>query len=357
MKKNIFVVKFQTFRDAIRQKLGLFLFDREKETHFDLTKTKSILFIRNDAKIGDAIVSSGVISKIKKFRPDIRIIVMTNPSMRELFESGFGVNDFIYLNKRPTYSEIRKVCQELGEIDVSVSLNHNMKMKDIYLHRCIKSKINIGLDSKVKLINKNISDDINDKHYSLKFDFIAKCIGIDKPLEPYVVPLDKNSESKIEQFIATCNISKYILFNPFGSGSTRKLDRINIINIIHILSIHYPSCQFILLSSPGTRDEINRMKVHDNKKVFHFEDSESIYDAISIVAHAELVVTVDTSIVHIASGLGKKQIAIYKDDAENYRNWGPNSETAQSVFTSENDINEIDLSQFDDLSRVKSRLV
>lgn len=348
MKKNIFIVKFQAFRDVFRQKIGLFLFDRENQIEFDLTKTKSILFIRNDAKIGDTIVSSGVISKIKKFRPEIRIIVMTNPSMRELFESGFGVNDFVYLRKRPSYSEIRKACQELGEIDVAVSLNQNMKMKDIYLHRCLQTKVNIGLDSKVKLINKNISNDICDKHYSLKFDFITKCIGIDKPVEPYIIPSSESSIAKINQFISNNQIGKYILFNPFGSGSTRKLNKETILNIIHQLNINYPNYQCVLLSSPGTRDEINRMKIHDNKLVFHFEDSESIYDAISIVAHAELIVTVDTSIVHIATGLGKKQIAIYKDDEENYRNWGPNSDMARSIFTSKDDINDIDLSRFND---------
>ncbi|WP_038178955.1 glycosyltransferase family 9 protein, partial [Vibrio rhizosphaerae] len=346
MKKNIIIVKFQSFRDLLRQKLGRFLFDRKNETGFDLTKTKSILFIRNDAKIGDAIVSSGVIRKIKKFRPDIRIIVMTSPSMRCLFEDGFGVNEFVYLKKRPSYSEIKIACQKLGKIDVAVSLNQNMKMKDIYLHRCLQTKVNIGLDSKVKLINKNISNDIKDKHYALKFDFIAKCIGIDEPLEPYIIPLSEASLAKIERFIFTHNIKKYIVFNPFGSGSTRKLNKENIWNIIEQVNVKYPDYQCVLLSSPGTRDEINQMNIHDNKRIFHFDDSESIYDAIAIVDNADLIITVDTSIVHIASGLGKKQIAIYRNDEENYINWGPNSDLAQSIFTSRDNINDIDLSQF-----------
>ncbi|MBF4249092.1 lipopolysaccharide heptosyltransferase family protein, partial [Vibrio anguillarum] len=58
----------------------------------------------------------------------------------------------------------------------------------------------------------------------------------------------------------------------------------------------------------------------------------SIYDAIAIVDKAKLVVSVDTSIVHVASGFNKPQIAIYKQDKVNFSNWHPNSEHANVII-------------------------
>jgi len=342
MKKNIIIVKLQRLRDSVRRQLGLLLFDRKKNGNFDLTKTQSILFIRNDAKIGDAIVSSGLINKIRKYKPNIKIIVMTTPSMTELFKNGFGVDDVIHLKKRPSYSEIKLTCKKLGSIDVAVSLNSDMKMKDIYLHRCLQTKVNIGLDSRVKLVNKDISSETSKLHYAFKFDYIAQSIGINTEPERYIVPIKEASLKKVEHFLQNLGISHYILFNPFGSGGSRKLNKTNIQKIIHTKE---SSCPVILLSSPSTKDELNKMDICDNLNVFHFDQSDSIYDAIAIVKRADSVISVDTSIVHIASGLGKKQIAIYTNDRHNYQDWGPNSNLATSVFTTK-DINEIDVNQF-----------
>lgn len=346
MKKNIIIVKLQLSRDIIRRELGLLIFDRKKKTDFDLAQTKSLLFIRNDAKLGDAIVSSCVIQKIRKYRPDIKIMVMTTANMTDLFKQGFGVDEVIHLKKRPSYSEIKSVCEKLGPIDVAVSLNPDMKMKDIYLHRCLQSKVNIGLDKRVKLVNNNIADQISHAHYAMKFDHIAKELGIEAKQEKYIVPLKQVSLDKVDAFLKTNAIQDYILFNPFGSGSTRKLIKANIQKIIEGIHHKEPHCQVVLLSSPDTRAELDKMGVCDNNKfVFHFDQSDSIYDAIAAVERAESVITVDTSIVHIAAGLSKKQVAIYKNEQENFQSWGPNSDLAIPVFTAVDDINEVNTTE------------
>ena len=80
----------QRLRDVVRRKAGLWLFDKKKAMDFELTNVQSILFIRNDAKLGDAIVSSSVIKKIKSNRPDIKIKVLTTNIMASLFSEHFG---------------------------------------------------------------------------------------------------------------------------------------------------------------------------------------------------------------------------------------------------------------------------
>ncbi|MDE1255395.1 glycosyltransferase family 9 protein [Vibrio aestuarianus] len=214
---------------------------------------------------------------------------------------------------------------------VVVSLNLDMKMKDIYLLNQLRSKVNIGLDSDLALVNLNISKQIECKHYADKFDYISSLLGIDEPAENYIVPLVPSSMEKAQNFLSENNIDKFVLINPFGSGNERKLNKDSINKIISAIKEWDKSLSVVLLSSPDTRELLESMSL-TNTAVHHFGQSESIYDAIAIVEKAKLEVSVDTSIVHIASGFNKKQIAIYKQDKVNFSNWHPNSEHANVII-------------------------
>ncbi|EKG91355.1 glycosyltransferase family 9 protein [Vibrio cholerae] len=323
----------QRLRDVVRRKAGLWLFDKKKAMDFELTNTQSILFIRNDAKLGDAIVSSGVIKKIKSNRPDIKIKVLTTNSMASLFSEHFGVDQVIHLSKRPSYREIKQVCEQVGPIDVVASLNLDMKMKDIYLLSQLKSKVNVGVDSQLSLINYNVLPDVQNKHYADKFDYIASVLGINGPAGNYIVPIRESSIKKAEEFLTENKINDFILINPFGSGSERKLSKSSINKIVAAVEHFSQSLPMVFLTAPDTRALLDSMSI-EGSQVYHFDRSESIFDAIAMVAKSRLVISVDTSIVHIATGMNKLQVAIYSSDETNYKNWHPNSHLAKVVVAS-----------------------
>lgn len=335
------ISRLQRFRDIVRRKAGIFLFDAPKARPIEARETRSILFIRHDAKLGDAIVSSGVISKLRKYRPDIKLMVMTSETMAPMFKQDFQVDDVIVIKKRPSYAEIRQICRGIGAVDMVVSLNQDMKMKDIYLFKCLDSKLNVGLDSGVKRINVNIQPYIRTAHYAEKFDYIATLIGIDGPQEPYMVPVKAESLARVQAFLVEHKLQRYALLNPFGSGSERKLDAAKINQIIDHIWTEY-RLPVVVLSAPDTRELLNALPVEFSEHAIHFDQSRSIFDAIAAVELAQLVISVDTAIVHIATGLNKPQIAIYKRDAVNFANWHPNSDLAHTIIATD-DINQFEL--------------
>lgn len=334
--------RIQRFRDVVRRQLGLCLFDSEKKSTLLPQNAKSILFIRHDAKLGDAIVSSGVIRKLRQFRPDIKLKVLTSPGMYSLFKEDFLVDEVIHMKKRPSYKEIREVCRQIGAVDMVVSLNQDMKMKDIYMLKYLQSHLNVGVDLSVKQINLNIQKDIVHGHYAEKFDYIAKLVGISAPQEVYIVPVKETSKARVKQFLVARGIDRYVLLNPFGSGNERKLNAERINAILDSIQ-QEQDLAVVILSSPDTREQLATMSVEFSERVVHFDKSESIFDAIAAVELADLVITVDTSIVHIASGLNKPQISIYSSDKENYINWHPNSSRAFPIISNES-INNFDVS-------------
>lgn len=328
------ISKFQRFRDVIRRHLGVLCFDKSKPLVIKPKSIKSILFVRHDAKLGDAIVSSGLFKKIKDNRPDINVMILTTDSMADLFHLHFHVNQVFKIKKRPSYTEINGICKKIGQVDMVVFLNHDMKMKDIYLLSRLSSKINVGIDD-IKLNNLNIKKEISGIHYSDKFDYIATLIGIEGEKGHYIVPILDSSVNKMKLFLKNKNINHYVLLNPYGSGNERKLSAEKI-NEITDKVVRESSLSVILLSSPDTRDLIQESPILFSERIVHFDDSESIYDAIAAVKLADLIISVDTSIVHIATGLNKKQIAIYSQDNFNFNNWHPCSNLSRVVRTKSN---------------------
>ncbi len=338
------ISRIQRFRDIARRKLGIWLFDTKKNKNLNPTDVKSILFIRHDAKLGDAIVSSTVIRKLKTYRSDIKQMVLTSPGMSSMFKEDFGVDEVFHMKKRPSYREIRQICQQIGHVDMVVSLNQDMKMKDIYMLKHLQSQLNVGVDKEVKLININIQSDICNAHYADKFDYVARIVGINEPQMPYIVPVKQQSLKKVKSFLDAHRIGEYVLFNPFGSGNERKLSADKINSIVADLS--QKGRPVLILSSPDSKELLKNMSINFSDSVIHFDQSESIFDAIAAVELSSLVVTVDTSIVHIATGLNKPQIAIYSNDQVNFRNWNPNSSLA-NIIIAKDGINEFNFSERD----------
>jgi len=80
-------------------------------------------------------------------------------------------------------------------------------------------------------------------------------------------------------------------------------------------------------------------------------------EVAELIKGANLVVSPDTSIVHLARAFDKKMICIYRKELEkedkNSILWGPNSEKAKVIFVEEKvkdgeeiDINHINLDEF-----------
>jgi hypothetical protein len=90
----------------------------------------------------------------------------------------------------------------------------------------------------------------------------------------------------------------------------------------------------ILLHKPSDKVWVNELISNDKSSyVFPSYPTESILDVAAIVDAVDLVITPDTSIVHMACALNKPLIAIYKRDMEGFEAWKPKSKCNYVVFS------------------------
>ena len=113
----------------------------------------------------------------------------------------------------------------------------------------------------------------------------------------------------------------------------------------------------IIVADKDKRENLKKIDFLQQDKIL-IPETKNILEVTELIKKSDLVITPDTSIVHIATAFDKKSICIYRKEFgkedKNFILWGPNSEKAKVIFVEEKvrngeevDINKIDLNKFE----------
>ena len=322
----------------------------KKNINLMSTKINRILFLRTDGKIGDYIISSFIFREIKKHYPNIKIDIVADKSLENLLELNKNIDNY-YTIHRKKISEWRNVVKRLqkNNYDVLLGSTEGLKYKQVYLLNRVNAPVNVGYNKdSYKIYNKNIKQSTTLKMSQIHQKML-KSINIDIKNTEYDVPFSEDSEKNVDLFLKENNVNeKIISLNFFGASKGRKINEENALIIIKRLSEIYKDYKIIILDSPNDRETIyNILKKTDNKKVLFFEKSKTILDSISIIKNSDLIVSLDTSILHIAEGLDKKVMAFY-GPKNNKNKWRIKEENNILIDYPENNINDVDFEKMFD---------
>lgn len=334
---------YRKIRSKIKEfqrKIGKIALDKNKEKiNFNFKDIKKILFIRYDGKIGDYMVSSFIYKEIKEQRPDIQIDVVGISKNDALFTQNKNVDNF-YKLKRTKYRYLLLLAKKLRKenYDILIDPTEVLKNKDLFFIRNINAKINYGYSKdSYKIFNKNVKK--NNKHMTIVYKEILEDLGFKNIKIFYDIPESAHSEKIIEQFLLENKVKKFIAVNLFGAGKTRKFNFEKSLELLNFLEKKYSGWNIMLLDSPNDREILEKV-LGEKKDILYYKNSKSIFDSISIIKKSEVVVSPDTSIVHIGVGLDKKVIAFYSADKVNFEKWGIGQENEILVY--DKDINDLD---------------
>lgn len=331
---------FQDYMREKRLKIGKYIWDRkEKEkiiegnNFLEDNDIKSILFLRYDGKIGDMVINTIMFREIKRFYPNIKIGVVTRGGAKDIISNNKNVdNIYIYDKKRKNIKKLaEKIAQEKYDllIDFSEMLRVNQMM---FINLCC-AKINIGINKK----NWNLFEvSLNkvDYHYHISklYIDILKFLGIAPKSNKYDI-LPTNYKIKEIGMLE----KKYCVFNPYAASKHRSFNLENIIKISEIiLKKGYEN--LVLIGTLDHIDELNKIKEKFDEKII-IPRTSGLLEVAEIIEKADLIITPDTSIVHLAATFNKKMICIYRREIgkedKNSILWGPNYSNAKVVYVEE----------------------
>ena len=154
---------------------------------------------------------------------------------------------------------------------------------------------------------------------------------------------------------------KIVVFNPFAASKHRNINLENIVKIGKIILEDKDNILIFIGEEKRKKELENVMKELGNNTFF--PELKDIMETSYLISKADLIITPDTSIVHIAAAFKRKLIAIYRLDgkAENEINrylWGPNYKEAVQIYSKDFEVRngeEPDINKFD-MKEIENRI-
>lgn len=321
---------FQKKRDDIRRRIGIFLFDKKTTNR----RVKKILVMRLDAKWGDSIVSSFFFREAVKYKFDVT--VLTVPSLVSLYKDEFLASNVFSLPKRPGYISLYKLAKSIDNVDAVIHLVDKMSMKDMFFLRLLRPGVVFSLDDELELVNSKMGNVTKSISYANKYAFVLNEIGVNDIDLSYVIPKATDG----------CVVPYDVLFNPFGSTKNKSLSIEIAKQTLFNLARKFKNKKIGILNSPSTRNTASLMLPQDVNNVSVVENITTIYNAISHIRCCEMLISVDTALVHIGDGLDKNIIAIFPRNNIEFNPWLPADKPNISIVFSNADGSEVDLNNF-----------
>jgi ADP-heptose:LPS heptosyltransferase len=108
---------------------------------------------------------------------------------------------------------------------------------------------------------------------------------------------------------------------------------------------NYSNIKIVILHSPNSVTKTNKIVSElDLDFVIPSYTTKTIIDAAALIEQLDLIISPDTSIVHVASALDKPIVSIHENNKYSFRSWSPTSTLTKTVFSpNDNSIDGFDV--------------
>lgn len=276
--------------------------------------------------VGDTLMATPLLHELKENYPDsiIDVLVMWESSKNILKENP-NINEVFGFNMiREGFYKTGKFCRELRKRGYDISINTYPQSKIQYriVAKLIEAKLRLShkyanwgiLDN--FLVNKTIEEDYS-KTCSENNLNLLKLLDKEQKLKKYEyeIFLTKEEKKRAEEYAKENDLKNKILIGfHIGSSSTKNLAlrRWPLENYMELSKklLNLDKNIGILLFGKDEEKENEIISKIDEKRI-HVVKTEDIIDTALIIKKCDLFLSVDTSLMHIASAVRvKKQIVI-----------------------------------------------
>lgn len=318
------------FKDVLHFPFSLFLRKgNASKSPVDPETIKSILILRPD-KLGDMIATIPVIHAIKQKLPHIRVEVMASPSNKSMVENDPLIDEMHIYSKNilrdwPVIMRLRK-----KRFDIVYDPICHDSVTGLLLTKLI-GKWSINAAAR-KLRFRTYYDycepyqsdghDHNIDNGLLVFNlFGIKSETVD-PFLPVFIP--ESSRVKADKFFQGLpNGSHFWVGINISAGSpTRTLSPEKYVAIANSISQKFPEFKFIIICTMSDRDKaalFSRLKAES----YLIPENLSFLDVSAILSRLNVLISPDTSMVHIARLMKIPVVGLYSGHRRNFYFWRP----------------------------------
>ena len=315
---------------------------RKSVNNFDLKHVKKILFLRYD-RIGDMIITTPVFRELKLFFPDIQLAVLASKINQQVLINNPHVDD-IYINHKNNFFGNLFILYKLRKkkFDVCIEFDHSVIPHAIIRLKIINPKIVVSVAKKgrygVKGHDLKLYDIYTEVKYNAHFRDIwletLSPFGIKPESNHYDLFCDKFQCQVAHDFVKKFNDYFLIGINLEGAVKGKRIEFDDFEKICKKLYEANSNIQIIVFSTPNKhqnlKDRICKMGLD---YIVTSYKTDTILDLAALIEKIDLIITPDTSVVHVASTYNKPIVTIHENNQLSYRLFAPTSLLNKTVFS------------------------
>jgi len=254
------------------------------------------------SSIGDIVLTTPVVRCLKQQMPDAEIHYITKPQFKSLLKNNPYI-DKVHILKESFTETIQELKYE--HFDYIIDLHRNIRTARLKNRlKIISFSFNKLNWEKWLLVNfkKNKLPDIHIVDRYLETLKIFDIVNDNKGLDYFIPPEDEIDPSSISD-----ELKKGFVAVVVGAyHNTKKLTKNKIISICQKLN-----APIVLLGGPGDKQEGEEIKNAVGNNIYNACGVFNINQSASLVKQANVILTPDTGLMHIASAFKKKVISVW----------------------------------------------
>jgi len=321
------------------------LLTNKKNFPFDIKKSDKVLILKYD-RIGDMIVTTPIFRELKNAYPNVSISVLASTENKDVIRYNPYI-DNIYTNYKnsilydlPTLLKLRK-----KQFDVCIELEHSVIPHAIFRLKIINPKkiISIHKDGRygVKGSELLLYDYFTEKDTKNHFGKIwldtLIFFGIRPSSCKYDIFLSDIERNRAKSFVFSLGNKIKIGINIEGSFPEKRIQKNELKQICSGLFNNYTNIKIVILTSPNRVSKTNKIISElDFDFVVPSYTTKTIIDVAALIEQLDLIISPDTSIVHVASAFDKPIVSIHENNKHSFRLWSPSSTLSKTVFATSN---------------------
>lgn len=343
-RKNYFMKKV---RLTIKLYAAKIVWDKYRKSTLNLKSVKTILLLRNEGTIGDMVVYSTLINCLHNagYIVDVlltkssRVVLEHNPCVRTIYAADDASTEVYLKSFNHTVSEtiIKKLKQNNYDLVIDPSL-FDTPVHRMRLLRDINPKSVLAFNKKKHFnhYSKSLNFYERDREHvskaaSLIAEFLVNKSTFNQPYELYV---PDSIIEEVKTFFDTFKNKKKVIINIFTGSKERCFSQEQLSEIIADLNEKYKNIEIILLDH---RKEVT-IPLPENAVITPFK---TLHHTMALIHESDLVISPDTSIVHISAAWKKPLISVYKNVVDNNDLWAPGYDNASQIIVNNRSISHV----------------
>ncbi len=343
--------KFKSFFFGVCR--GLLKKGRPGLEKLDGHKMQRVLFLRPE-KIGDMVISFPVFDALREKYPHVKMSLLGSPVNFSIIKDDPRFEKiFLYRKNLSDFGTVRDIRRE--RYDCVLDMINDDSATTLFLSQLAapgSPRIGIGKKRFADYYDFNyvhadgIGRHIINNTLKLLVPFGINGDDVNRYAPPYVGP---RITKKVEEFLNPCQSRTLIGFNLSAGKPNRIWSDDKAFETCQKLLATFEEIQLILITAPSDRSRGEQLLGRLGDRASLVPPGMSLTAVSGLIARLALLISPDTSLIHIARSFKVPVVGLYSRAPKNFRRWRPFDQPDGAVVSEDEDnIYDISVDQVTD---------